>query len=179
MNLLQTGLIAIWAMLPAYIPNNIAVIFGGGPPIDLGYTLRGNRLLGDGKTWRGTFAGIFAGAGLAGMLNLIHPLVNDLIAVPRFPIGAGVALPAGAMLGDLMASFMKRRTGRARGHAFPLVDQLDFVVASLGLTWLVSPQWFDATFTLPIILIVVLITPVLHVLTNVIAYLFALKQEPW
>lgn len=27
---------ALWAMLPAYLPNNAAVLFGGGPPIDGG-----------------------------------------------------------------------------------------------------------------------------------------------
>ena len=51
----ETVAVAIWAMLPAYIPNNVAVLAGGGRPIDGGRTLDdGNRALGDGKTWRGT-----------------------------------------------------------------------------------------------------------------------------
>ncbi|MFD1527454.1 CDP-archaeol synthase, partial [Halolamina salina] len=39
---------ALWAMLPAYVPNNAAVLAGGGRPIDGGRTLGGARLLGDG-----------------------------------------------------------------------------------------------------------------------------------
>ena len=38
--MLSNGLIfigsAIWVMLPAYLPNNIAALTGGGMPVDLG-----------------------------------------------------------------------------------------------------------------------------------------------
>ncbi len=54
MTLLETIVIAFWAMLPAYVPNNAAVLAGGGRPIDGGRTWDGKRVLGDGKTWRGT-----------------------------------------------------------------------------------------------------------------------------
>ena len=48
---------AIWVMLPAYLPNNIAALTGGGMPVDLGKNWSdGKRILGDGKTIRG-FAG--------------------------------------------------------------------------------------------------------------------------
>ena len=90
-----------------------------------------------------------------------------------------VALPAGAMLGDILASFLKRRTGRERGAAFPGLDQFDFVIAALALTWLVAPEWFGTVFTLPVLVVVLVLTPVLHVGTNVIAYALGLKQEPW
>ena len=43
---------AFWFMLPAYVANPTAVVFGGGRPIDAGRVLRdGRRFLGDGKTW--------------------------------------------------------------------------------------------------------------------------------
>ena len=70
---------ALWAMLPAYVPNNAAVVFGGGPPVDAGRTLDGRRLLGDGKTWRGTAAGVAVGVLLAGALNLARPAVAGLL----------------------------------------------------------------------------------------------------
>ena len=85
----------------------------------------------------------------------------------------------GAMLGDILASFLKRRTGRERGASFPGVDQLDFVVASLSLTLLAATDWFLATFTLPVLFVVVVITPLLHVSTNVGAYALGLKNKPW
>ena len=181
MDWLATVAIAFWAMLPAYVPNNAAVLAGGGRPIDAGRTWRGRRFLGDGKTWRGTAVGILAGAGLTLVLNAVQPAVADVLGIPlpAFPFVAVVALPAGAMLGDIVASFLKRRTGRERGAAFPILDQFDFVVAAFALTWLLAPEWFLATFTIPVLAVVLVLTPVLHVGTNVIAYALRLKNEPW
>lgn len=173
--------VAVWAMLPAYVPNNVAVLAGGGAPVDGGRKWNGKRLLGDGKTWRGTIAGIAAGAVLALGLNAVHPSVADAgITLPdRFPVAVVLAMPAGAMLGDMAASFLKRRTGRTRGASFPGVDQLDFVVMALLLTSLSAPEWTLDTFDLPVLTVVVLVTPLLHLTTNIIAYVLGLKNEPW
>jgi CDP-2,3-bis-(O-geranylgeranyl)-sn-glycerol synthase len=172
---------ALWAMLPAYVPNNVAVLAGGGWPIDGGRTWGDRRLLGDGKTWRGTAAGTLAGTALALLLNAAAPAVEAALGfgLPTFPLLVAATLAFGAMLGDIGASFLKRRTGRERGAAFPVVDQLDFVVGALGLTALVAREWFAATFPLPALVVVVVATPVLHVVTNAIAYLLGLKDEPW
>ena len=178
---LEVVVTAIWAMLPAYVPNNVAVLTGGGRPIDGGRTLGDARLLGDGKTWRGTAFGTVAGIVVALLLNLLHGPFTGVteLGVPAFPIHAAVALAFGAMLGDILASFLKRRTGRERGAAFPGVDQLDFVVVSLLLTLLVATGWFLETFTLPVLVAVFVLTPVLHVSTNAIAFALGLKDEPW
>ncbi|GAD52768.1 UPF0290 protein VNG2119C [Halarchaeum acidiphilum MH1-52-1] len=182
MHAVEAIVTAFWAMLPAYVPNNAAVLAGGGRPIDGGRTWRdGNRLLGDGKTWRGTAIGTIAGAALAAALNAVAPAVSGAIGVPipRFPPLALLTLPFGAMLGDILASFIKRRSGRERGAAFPLLDQLDFVVVALALTAGAVPGWFRETFTLTVVVVVLVLTPALHVLTNGVAYLLDLKDEPW
>jgi CDP-2,3-bis-(O-geranylgeranyl)-sn-glycerol synthase len=179
---LEALVVAFWAMLPAYVPNNAAVLFGGGPPIDGGRTLGGKRLLGDGKTWRGTVVGVAAGALLAVVLNRVRPLLDPAVpaTLPEpFPAAAVVALPAGAMLGDILASFVKRRLGRDRGAALPGLDQLDFVVVALALTALSAPGWFADTFVLAVLVVVLVLTPILHVTTNAIAYVLSLKSEPW
>jgi CDP-2,3-bis-(O-geranylgeranyl)-sn-glycerol synthase len=172
---------ALWAMLPAYLPNNVAVVAGGGRPIDGGRTIGGNRLLGDGKTWRGTAVGTLAGTLLALGLNLVHDAVAGTLGVglPVFPLRVAFGLAFGAMLGDIGASFVKRRVGSARGAAFPGLDQLDFVVGALATTAVLAPGWFGTTFTLPVLVVVLIATPVLHVVTNVGAYLLGLKDEPW
>jgi CDP-2,3-bis-(O-geranylgeranyl)-sn-glycerol synthase len=176
----ETIVVAIWVMLPAYIPNNVAVLAGGGRPIDDGRTLEdGRRILGDGKTWRGTAVGTVAGVVVALALNALQPHVSGIVAADPFPIAAAISLAFGAMLGDVLASFLKRRTGRARGAAFPVVDQLDFVVVSLVLTAIVATGWFLDTFTIPVVVAVVVLTPLLHVSTNAIAYALGLKDEPW
>jgi len=172
---------AFWAMLPAYVPNNAAVLAGGGRPIDGGRTWRGHRLLGDGKTWRGTAFGVAAGVALALVLDAVRPALLSLLwfDLPHFPFVPALTLSAGAMFGDVTASFLKRRTGRARGAAFPILDQLDFVVGALVLTALAAPAWFGRWFTWPVVLAVLVLTPLLHVSTNWVAFRLHLKNEPW
>jgi CDP-2,3-bis-(O-geranylgeranyl)-sn-glycerol synthase len=85
----------------------------------------------------------------------------------------------GAMLGDILASFLKRRSGRERGAAFPGLDQLDFVVTALALVWLAAPAWSAETFSTGVLAIILVVTPVLHLATNAIAYVLGLKNEPW
>jgi CDP-2,3-bis-(O-geranylgeranyl)-sn-glycerol synthase len=181
MGLLEVLVTAFWTMLPAYIPNNAAVLAGGGAPIDGGRTMGGRRLLGDGKTWRGTAAGTLAGVLVALGLNALRPSIQQAtgLTLPNFPFAAALTLALGAMLGDITASFFKRRTGRERGASFPVLDQLDFVVGALLLTALAVPGWFKHTFTLPVVAAVLVMTPLLHVATNVGAYLLGLKNEPW
>ncbi len=173
--------VAFWAMLPAYVPNNAAVLAGGGAPIDGGRTMGDSRLLGDGKTWRGTAVGTVIGFSLAMVLNAINEPASAAIGVefPTFPLLTALGLAFGAMLGDITASFIKRRSGRERGAAFPGLDQLDFVVGALTIAFLTSPTWFLETFTLEVLLVVAIMTPALHVATNIIAYAIGVKNEPW
>ena len=174
-------ILAFWLMLPAYLPNNCAVIFGGGTPLDLGRTFKdGRRIMGDGKTIRGTIAGIACGI-LAGLLlNHIAPHLG----LPAFGSGVGqlpilLGLSLGSMLGDIIASFFKRRLGLKRGAPLFIIDQLDFVFGSWLLTFLLAPVWFGKNFTPLILLTVLIITPILHRLTNIIGYRIGAKREPW
>lgn len=174
-------IIAFWLMLPAYIPNNCAALFGGGVPLDLGQTFQdGRRTLGDGKTFRGTLAGTACGL-LAGLLlNLIAPTLGLPAfgtGIEQVPVLLGLSL--GAMLGDIVAAFFKRRLGLRRGAPLFVIDQLDFVIGSWLLTLLLAPHWFWQNFTPLIILIVLIITPILHRLTNIIGYRIGAKREPW
>ena len=173
--------VAFWVMLPAYIPNNAAVLAGGGAPIDGGRTRNGRRLLGDGKTWRGTLVGTLAGGLVALALNAINAPAAELsgFALPTFPLAAVLSLPLGAMVGDIAASFLKRRTGRERGAAFPVVDQLDFVAGAFVLTLVVTPGWLLDVVSPVVLLVVLVLTPLLHLGTNAGAYLLGLKDEPY
>jgi len=179
---------AIWLMFPAYIPNSIAAIFGGGKPIDGGKSLKdGRRILGDGKTYMGFFSGIFFGV-LAGSIQIWLNLNGFEILgihVPAFgqsytyALKVVFALSCGSLLGDMIMSFFKRRINLKRGASLPLVDQLDFVVGSWVFTYLISPEWFLSNFTPNVIVIVLIITPLLHLATNIIGYFLGVKKEPW
>ncbi len=150
---------ALWFILPAYFANASALLFGGGRPIDFGRNfIDGKRLLGDGKTWRGFFAGILAGI---------------MIALLQHRIIVGFLLALGALLGDIAESFFKRRLGIERGKPLPLFDQIDFVIGALALSY---PYW---DVTVGVALLTILITPPIHLGTNFIAYKLKLKGTPY
>jgi len=181
MDIIITIITAFWLMLPAYLPNNFAVIFGGGTPLDFGQTFQdGKRTLGDGKTYRGTIAGTACGILVGLLLNLAAPYLG----LPAFGTGWGqlpvlLGLSFGAMLGDIVAAFFKRRLGLKRGAKLFIIDQLDFVIGAWVLTMLLAPEWFWANFTPVIIVTVLIITPILHRITNIIGYRIGAKREPW
>lgn len=177
-------IIAIWLMLPAYLPNNFAALLGGGKPLDLGRKLGdGRRILGDGKTFRGTIAGTLAGVAMGLLLHAVAKSKPEL-GLPDFGTGGELlsvlfGLSLGAMAGDIVASFFKRRMGMERGAALFLVDQLDFVFGSWALAFILAPRWFSENFTPEIMVIVLIVTPVLHRVTNVLGYKIKAKKEPW
>lgn len=169
---------ASWLMLPAYISNPTAVVFGGGTPIDLKKNwLDGRRIFGDGKTFRGLIGGTACGI----IIGLVQMQVTSLHYLGTFTLISIFMLSFGALLGDITKSFFKRRLGYERGAKFPLVDQLDFVVGAWILTYVFDPIWFSDNFlSAPWIMVtVVILTPLLHRLTNIIGYHIKLKKEPW
>jgi len=95
------------------------------------------------------------------------------------PISALICLPSGAMTGDLVKSFLKRRVGFKQGAPLPLVDQLDLVVGAWVFTYVFSHGWFVANFTLWVMLVILIITPVLHITVNIIGYKLGKKDVPW
>lgn len=189
MGLLDVVLTAAWLMLPAYFANSSAVFTGGRGVIDGGATLGGRRVLGDGKTWSGLVGGTAVGTGVGLLLQAARgPLVQGGTALPDYgPLPGLVLLPLslalGALLGDVTASFVKRRRGHRRGEPWVGVDQLDFVVGAILLAGLTSTllgnPWFTDSFTLPVLAAIVLLTPVLHLGANVAGHRMGKKEVPW
>lgn len=171
----------IWLLLPAYTPNNFAVVFGGGTPLDFGKNfIDGKRILGDGKTIRGFVAGVFGGILVAHLQLLIERAfgfqIYSKLQYHQF-LQLVSLLAFGAMAGDSLGSFIKRRFGVERGRCFPILDQLTFLLIAYAFASL-SPA-FGYLFTPEIILIGIVITPLLHLAVNVVAYVLKLKEVPW
>jgi len=186
---LQVFFIVLWIMMPAYLSNTFAVITGGKFPIDQEKIHSdGNRILGDGKTWSGLIGGTSGGMligylqlnygnaiidGIAGTNNYNFWGENELIII--------FLLAFGALLGDMTASFFKRRTKLNRGDKSPVLDMFDFIGMALFLTLLFDYEWLKSwildgyapLFTL------LIATPFLHRGVNIIGYKLGIKNEPW
>ncbi|TFG56877.1 MAG: CDP-2,3-bis-(O-geranylgeranyl)-sn-glycerol synthase [Methanomassiliicoccus sp.] len=187
MDLLLLVLLGFWLMLPSFLPNSAAVVFGGGLPVDMGRSWRGKRLLGDGKTWRGLIGGICAGISLGIIqLYLAFPFDRlDFFGFGSFPTNLVVVivLAVGSLAGDMVGSMIKRRLNIGRGNKAPLIDQYNFLLGSILLVLLLFPDWFLDNFWRNdgwvSLLAVLLITPILHRGVNIIGYKLGLKKVPW
>lgn len=109
-------------ILPSYFANSSPVVFGGGTPIDFNKKLFGKKIFGEHKTWRGFFGGLAAGTLIA--------YIESLFIGEKF-LYIGFALAAGALLGDLFGSFVKRRLGIKEGKEVFLIDEAPFIIFSL------------------------------------------------
>lgn len=180
-----TILQALYFMLPAYMANMAPVLVKGlswgNFPLDHGKTWCGQRIFGEHKTYRGLVAG-----SIVGVITIfvqreasVLSFFREISLLPYLEFSSkklffiGFALSFGALLGDIIKSFFKRRLGIASGKLWFPFDQLDFVIGSLLF---VQISYIPPLLHLSII---VLITPMLHFLTNVIAYFLGLKKVWW
>ena len=175
---------SIYLMIPAYFSNSSALVFGGGTPMDFGhYAWDNRRLIGDGVTWRGLVGGGLLGTFVGGLLGL---LADFNIGSYYFMISAsqitflsgkipqglllGFLLGFGALIGDAVGSFLKRRLNFKRGQAVPLLDQLDFVVVALLFASIVIHIDFM------VVICIFIISIFLHLGANMFAYLRNIKD---
>ena len=161
---------ALYYIFPAYCANGAPVIFGGGKPIDLGRTfLDGKPLFGSHKTIRGFIAGLAIGT----LVGWLQEFYAPKIGLPEGNTLLGFILSLGALMGDLLGSFLKRRLNLKPGAALPISDQIDFVLVALLFSLLIRPPTFTDA------LIIVILTGPIHLLINIAAYLLGLKETPW
>jgi len=154
----------IYFMLPAYLANVSALAFGGGSPVDFNRNfIDGRRILGNGVTWRGTITGTAIGTAIGFIQGFISGDWGRGILL-------GLCLGGGALIGDACGSFIKRRMKIERGRPAPILDQLDFVLGAIVFASLV------VVIPLDIIIFIIVITIILHLSTNIVAYLLGIKD---
>ena len=188
---------AFWIILPAYIANASAKLFGGGTPIDFNKKFKdGKRILGNGKTWRGlaggTIIGMIGGFALSIGAFYINNTEYSFIGITDF-LGFPYIIPIlfsicfGALSGDLIESFFKRRRGINRGKDWIPFDQLDFILGVLIFSFIISAlldflgltkvNWFYENIGIWHILFLLVVTPIIHILSNLIHNKIISKAE--
>ena len=122
----------------------------------------------------GTLVGVLLGI-IGTYYGDLSVLTGGIIDLPVYGsiIGGlvlGFLMAFGALLGDLVGSFIKRRIGLQSGEPAPIMDQLDFVVGALILSLLVVKISWE------FFIIVAVLTLILHLGSNMIAYLLGIKD---
>ena len=164
---------AMWFIFPAYCANAAPVIFGGGKPMDFGKKFfDGKPFLGSHKTFRGFLAGIVIGT----LVGFVQTLIYEQFLFQygsqfQYSILLGFMLSLGALTGDLVESFAKRRLNRSPGKSLPVADQIDFILGAFLFSFMVSPPSLLAA------LIILLITIPIHLVTNLGAALLNMKNK--
>ena len=173
----------MYLLLPALIANLAPPLFKKVPflayPVDFGLKWKGKPILGPHKTFRGFFFGIlvailvcyvqkvlFSGCDWCRSLSILdYSGMNFLLF--------GFLMGFGALFGDIVESFLKRRRGIKSGRPWIPWDQLDFVIGSLlFLSIVFIPSWQT-------ILFLIIVVPILHIITNHIGFYLGINKSKW
>lgn len=153
-------------------------------PVDFGKTIKGGLILGQSKTWRGLIFGLLFGFGVVLLQWFLYKydffqkisLINYReINILLFSF----LMCFGALFGDLIFSFLKRRQNIQPGIPWIPFDQLDFVIgAFLFLTPYLN---FILHLDFGILHWVTILTTsfLLHIITNNIGYYLGIQKNRW
>lgn len=188
---------SLYFILPAYFANMCPVILkklpsrpsasGGRPSFSRDPPPAGNsfgqpinaKLFGENKTYRGFYTAYIGALIMLALQKYIgnNPaeLIHTLLDYEKINIFSHAFLfGIGAMTGDLVKSFFKRRLGIKEGAPFIPFDQIDFIIGALIFLFL-----YNYIFSMAVIITLLLMTPLLHFLANIIAYKLGLKRVWW
>jgi len=153
----------IYFFLPAYFANmaptfakKAGILKFFAKPVDFGKEFNGQPLFGFHKTWRGIISGVILGILITYSQRLLweFPFFRKISFFDYQEINVfflGFLLSFGALFGDLISSFFKRRQGITPGKSWMPFDQISFVI---GAFFLVHPffqisilAWVFITFS--------------------------------
>lgn len=158
----------LYMMLPIYVANMA-------PPF-VKYWRWWNRpismrWLGSHKTVVGFFLGIAAAILTALVQSRIH-WQGDLVSYEQW-FRLGLASGCGAMIGDSLKSYVKRRLNIAPGQSWIPADQLDFVLGGLlALSFWVRLGWLD-------VIMILTVSFVGDILINHLSFQLGIRNTRW
>jgi len=147
-------------------------------PVDFGRKFKNQPILGKNKCWRGVIFGIPIGILVAGLqLRLYRFSCIKEISLFDYSevniLAFGFLISAGAVFGDLLFAFIKRRLKMEPGARFIPFDQTNYVIGSaLFLTIFLK-------INILVWITVFILTLFLHLIFNRIGYLLGLHQNKW
>lgn len=175
---------SLWYILPAGLANMMPVFVRKHfkfleIPVDFGKKFRDRPIFGSHKTWRGIIAGIIGSIFLISIQALLYFNFEIFrkISLIQFEninfILLGFLLGFGALFGDLVKSFFKRRVNVSPGAKFFPWDQVDFILGALLFSSIIfRPKWYIYIF-------LILVIPFFHIFFNHFAFWIGIQKTKW
>ncbi len=163
---------SLFFFLPAYFANMSPVLFKW-LPFD---TPIYEQWFGKNKTWRGLIVAILVGGFVFWLQKYLYAAGFQrwaLIDYNDFSVLLGFLLGGGAILGDLVKSFWKRRYGIPPGERWIPWDQLDFVIGGLLFSF------FLYVPPVEVVVVLLVVSPLLHIFVNHIGYWVGIRGRKW
>ena len=178
---IQIILEAFYFMLPAYFANMAPVLCRKlfkniNYPLDFNKTLNKKPILGKNKTFKGLFFGVLF-AVIVAFLQFKLQKYNffSSISIMNYNnwLVIGFLFGFGAITGDAVKSFIKRRFNIKPGTRFVPWDQIDFVIGALLF---ISAVYVSS---IKMIIVILIMSFLLHILSNHFAYYTKIRKEKW
>jgi len=185
MPILTYILSCLYFFLPAYLVNmtpplarRINLFNFLDRDVDFGKKFMGQPIFGSHKSWRGVILGIMVGL----LAVLVQSYLFQFPAVQRISfldysqlniLAFGFLISAGAIFGDLLFAFIKRRMKMKPGARFIPFDQTNYVIgAAIFLTLFLKIE-------IIVWLTIFILTFLLHIIVNRIGYHLKLNRAKW
>ena len=176
-------LTALYYALPGMVANMTPIIVRKwmkslAVPIDFGKKLGGKPVFGGHKTYRGFIFGILAAILIAFLqVELYRRGIFRSISYIDYGsacfICIGAILGFGALFGDLVKSFFKRRLNVRPGKRWIPWDQVDYSLGIIVFALFIKPMTFWMVVTM------LIAGPALSILTSRIGYLLKMRESKW
>lgn len=175
----------LYFFLPAYLCNMTPPLLNKAgflkflaKPIDFSRKFKGEPILGQNKTWRGVLLGIFIGILVAYLQSFLYKFsFFQRISVLNYTeiniLFFGFLISGGAVFGDLLFSFFKRRLNKKPGQKWFPFDQIDYVIGS----FLFLTLFFKINFSIWGTLLI--LTLFLHIIVTRLGFWFKLTDSKW
>ncbi len=178
----QFVLQCLWFMLPIGVANMSPVIFKNqlrvlARPVDYDIKFFNEPLFGKHKTWRGFLVATLAGGITFILQQALYTIPSfeylSLFDYPAIPSHFGFVVGFGALFGDLIRAFFKRRFKVSPGKTWLPFDQIDYTIGGLVFALpYVSISWSVA-------ITIVLSGFLLHIIVGHIGYYLRIKDSRW
>ena len=168
----------VWFFLPAAFANMSPNVFKFIPflnyPVDFNIQLQKRPLLGKNKTYRGFFFGTLMAILIILIQKALYPYMSNFSLINYNQINIyllGFLLGFGALLGDSLKSFFKRRLNIKPGKSWIPFDQIDWIIGAILLTSLYI------SFSFKEILISIILLGLFHPLVNMLSYSLGIQKN--